>query len=425
MKKYVSHLCIVLSLMTARLPAFAEGNCVVEMDINNTSSLTDDVVRLRTSQDYGIPCRARVTQNPAQAWTVVLTNPDGKLRFDRGTAGLGSTDTLTLPTDGSWVPFYLIGYSASASINDASVVARKDTSTGTQKGTKSVTVFWFDNKSMEITVPANGNYTLNTVGNNVYYNVANDYAVGITAKLTLKPFGLNANAPQISCYRLTIEQNAQPIGDDLGTTKQGYYVEFGPPVVWETNQWLAASVIGQHYNVPSLKFHYFLPNSRSCDTVSGSQYTPFVPGVQSLNTNGETTFTYHDEPEYPFPGEGYHTEVWTDGLGQQFLTARYYKIQAARYSFDFRDWAILADYNGEPSQSNLRARSYILEADWKLDVDSTDAEHLQYAEDIWNNVTVNEAPVDSPEIMTLMQSPSWEGAGSQTTEKVARDIDPN
>src|SRR5260370_32664747 len=86
--------------------------------------------------------------------TIVLTTPEGRLRFP-DTAD--TTKAVILPTDGSWVSFEISGEKGSTAIGDAIIEAHCQTATGDLKGSKPVTVFWLDNVQIKIT--AGGNYT--------------------------------------------------------------------------------------------------------------------------------------------------------------------------------------------------------------------------------------------------------------------------
>src|SRR4051812_44606751 len=92
---------------------------VTEIQINDTPVATDDLVMLKcleATHDHSVPCRIRATGSPAAAATVVLTNPDGRVRFGAGAGA--ATLTLSVPADGSWVSFRISGAAASAALND-------------------------------------------------------------------------------------------------------------------------------------------------------------------------------------------------------------------------------------------------------------------------------------------------------------------
>jgi hypothetical protein len=133
--------------------------------------------------------------------TIVLTNPDGRLRFPNDA---DITKTLTVPHNGSWVDFEISGETGSAALNDAVIEAHCNTPTGTLKGSKTVTVFWFDQAKMEVT--SGGDYTIS----GGRYTVAGGSAANLSAEARIRPAGANCAAPQIKNLRIGIAQNTFP-----------------------------------------------------------------------------------------------------------------------------------------------------------------------------------------------------------------------
>ena len=176
----------------------------MEIEINNTSTADDDVVQLRCTHPVGrkrVSCRIRVTAAPAaQATTVVLTNPDGRLRFP--TAGDAST-TVTVPADGSWAAFEISGETASAALNDAVIEAHCNTATGATLATKNVTVFSFDQARMELVQGGNYAFTNGT------YTVTGARAVSYRSRARIRPAGVSCAAPQVSRLRIGIVQESR------------------------------------------------------------------------------------------------------------------------------------------------------------------------------------------------------------------------
>src|SRR3954462_1753230 len=77
----------------------------MEIEINDTPATNDDVVELQCTQPahrHTVPCRIRVKSPAATSTTVVLTNPDGRLRFSGPT---DVTKTISVPANGSWASF--------------------------------------------------------------------------------------------------------------------------------------------------------------------------------------------------------------------------------------------------------------------------------------------------------------------------------
>lgn len=112
-------------------------NYGVEVEACNTPATGDDLVKLGTNT----ACRIRATSNPSDNPTVVLTNPDSRLRFIRGDGSVGSTATLTLPKDGSWVGFTISGHTVSANAGDAVIEAHNQYATGSLKTKRPVSVW--------------------------------------------------------------------------------------------------------------------------------------------------------------------------------------------------------------------------------------------------------------------------------------------
>ncbi len=128
----------------------------------------------------------------------MLTNPDGRLRFP-DTAD--TTKAVILPTDGSWVSFEISGEKGSTAIGDAIIEAHCQTATGDLKGSKPVTVFWFDNVQIKIT--AGGNYTKS----GGRFTVVGAHAVDYSAQARIRPAGVDCAAPQVTNLRVGILQN--------------------------------------------------------------------------------------------------------------------------------------------------------------------------------------------------------------------------
>jgi len=174
----------------------------VEIEINNTPATNDDVVQVKCTHPnhrHKVPCRAKLLGPPTSGMTVVLTNPDGRLRFPE--AG-DSTATLSLAADGSWSTFEISGENASGAMNDAVIQAHLDTAGGAIKGSKTVTVFTFDEAEIKIT--ATGAY--NFVGNS--YTATGGHAADFAAKARIRPAGIDCSVPQVVNLRIGIMQES-------------------------------------------------------------------------------------------------------------------------------------------------------------------------------------------------------------------------
>jgi hypothetical protein len=174
----------------------------VEIEINNTPATTDDLVPVKCLVPAGavrVPCRIRAVGGPAPSNTVVLTNPDHRLRFP------GDADTMLsidLPTDGSWTSFDISGASGSAALNDAIIEVHCEIATGALLASKPVTVFWFDQAQMTLT--QGGNYQL-VAG---VYKVPGGVGVSFSAQARIRPAGVDCTAPQITNLRIGIMQES-------------------------------------------------------------------------------------------------------------------------------------------------------------------------------------------------------------------------
>lgn len=105
----------------------------MEIEVNNTSTADDDWVQLTCT----IGCRARAIGNPPCDATVVLTNPDGRLRFPNDA---DTTKALTLPRNGAWVSFQISGKQSSSAVGDAVIEAHCQQAAGPVVVAQSVTV---------------------------------------------------------------------------------------------------------------------------------------------------------------------------------------------------------------------------------------------------------------------------------------------
>jgi hypothetical protein len=163
--------------------------------------VNDDLVLMKCTHPahrHKVPCRIRVVGSVGSARTIVLTNPDGRLRFPNDG---DTTKTLTVPSNGSWVSFEISGETGSAAIGDAVIEAHCDTATGALSSSKSVTVVWFDQAKIDVNV--GGAYSLS--GDT--YKVSGANAVDYQAEARIRPAGVDCSAPQIGHVRIGILQN--------------------------------------------------------------------------------------------------------------------------------------------------------------------------------------------------------------------------
>jgi hypothetical protein len=171
----------------------------VVIEINNSLDAKSDLVQLHSEHPPSRPtvnCRIRAATLPPNPGTIVLTNPDERLRFGAG----DKTATVTVPNDGSWVPFQISGEKGSNAIGDAVIEAHCNTADGPLQGKKSLTVFWFDSPKIELTpggpyVLSGGSYTCTAAP-----------AISHKGEVTIKPAGVDCSAPQIKDLRVGIMQ---------------------------------------------------------------------------------------------------------------------------------------------------------------------------------------------------------------------------
>jgi hypothetical protein len=134
----------------------------MEIEINDTPAATDDLVQIKCDRVARRPlvnCRIRATAACSVDSAVVLTNPDGRLRF---TGPADRTATVTVPENRSWVSFQVSGETGSAAIGDAVIEAHCHTATGPLKASKPMTVFWFDQAQCNLT--PGGAYQIDALG---------------------------------------------------------------------------------------------------------------------------------------------------------------------------------------------------------------------------------------------------------------------
>src|SRR5206468_4300454 len=119
--------------------------------------------------------------------TIVLTNPDGRLRFPNPA---DQTATLALPDSRAWVAFQISGEMGSDAVGDAVIEAHCGNAAGAIMGTKNVTVFWFTGAQINLT-PL-GRYR--AVG--ARFATTGGDAVRHSAQAEIRPVGVNCAAPR-------------------------------------------------------------------------------------------------------------------------------------------------------------------------------------------------------------------------------------
>ena len=177
----------------------------VEIQVNNTPAAKDDVVQVKCEHPvirYTVPARARLTPPADTDLSVVLTNPDGRLRFP----AVGDTQkALVLPKSGDWVPFQIAGESASAAIADAVIEAHKGSAAGELCGMQPATVFSFD--QAKITLTPKGGYAVNDTATQRIVANTNPPSISYAASARLRPAGLDCTVDQIKNLQVSVAQN--------------------------------------------------------------------------------------------------------------------------------------------------------------------------------------------------------------------------
>ena len=204
----------------------------MEIEINNTPATDDDYVQLKWEHPvkrHIVHCRIRVPSPSAQSTTVVITNPDGRLRFPNDG---DTTTTVTVPADGSWASFDISGQTGSTAMNDAVIQAHCNTAAGALLATKNVTVFWFD--QAQITLTQGANYQIS----GGQYTTVGGHAITFSSQARIRPAGVNCAAPQVTNLRIGIMQESS-----------NYQVT----TTWDTPAitWNATAPAGTHIVMPT------------------------------------------------------------------------------------------------------------------------------------------------------------------------------
>ncbi|MGE5570323.1 MAG: hypothetical protein ACM3S5_14905 [Rhodospirillales bacterium] len=192
----------------------------VEIEINGSPDPAGDLVQLRSEHpDFRPVVKGRIRSKAPQpnAAIIVLTNPDGRLRFNGE-----RTLSLTVPNSGAWAEFQILGETGSEAIGDAVIEAHCATDNGPLAGTRRLTVFWFDNAKIDLT--PGGRYELS---GGLYTSAAP--AVRLKAEAAIRPAGVDASAPQVRNLRVGVMQTA--LAGNIGRITWGNpTVRFNPAV---------------------------------------------------------------------------------------------------------------------------------------------------------------------------------------------------
>lgn len=328
------------------------GQCpAMEIEINDTPVVNDDLVGLKCEHPPHrniVNCRIRATSACPTASTVVLTNPDGRLRFPNPA---DTTTTVTVPSDGSWAAFQISGERGSNAIGDAVIEAHCNTATGALKAKKGLTVFWFDELKVEIATP--GTYSV-TGGR---YTTTGGRAASYSVSAKIKPAGVDCAAPQVKDLRVGIVQNVRA-GPRLTT-------EWDSPTI----AWTAGVAAGTTVTVPAkmqeLRNRPVLANDSEA-SVDPLYDQPGKTGTLDANSlkppmgcAGGAVATSFDTPSNPTPPTFTAPAVTPAGTNVGTVTWRFLKTKIDN---DFLTWVTI--FNTVTNDlCILRERTWAVHAD--------------------------------------------------------------
>jgi hypothetical protein len=346
---------------SAAFPPGASVPCVVrcpnmEIEINDTPATNDDVVQIKSDHPahrFVVNCRIRPMISKAETYTVVLTNPDGRLRFP-GPAD--RTRTLSVPANGSWTSFQVSGESGSRAIGDAVIEAHCNFSTGPVTATKGMTVFWFDEARIIITTP--GSYDF--VGGN--FTSTGGPAARYAASARIRPAGLDCFVPQIMNLKVGIMQESSHFqatityGNPVPDWAPG--MPFGirlpvPTTITETTEY-AATVVQPVADADANSAPLY--DRPGIPTMIDSHSLQKLIGCQS--GGGSAGATSSDTPSHPAPAS--LVKHYASGA-TPVVTVRYSRTNATRREH-FRTFCVVFS-------ESTTVYSALRQATWDLNVD--------------------------------------------------------
>jgi len=325
----------------------------MEIEINDTPDTKDDVVLLKCDRAPHRPtvnCRIRATGSCSQSSTVVLTNPDHRLRFP----GAGdTTTTVTVPQDGSWASFQISGEVKSDAIGDAVIEAHCATAAGEKKASKGVTVVWFD--QAHITITPGANYGI--VGNRY---AAAGVAASFSVQARIRPAGVDCHVPQITPLRVAIMQNVP--------AAMTHRITWGNPTI----AWAGAAPSGTAVAVPS-QIQFSMSNPALSDDSAASVDPVYdQPGkADTIDANslkppngctGGGTATSNDTPDVQGPA----TINFPAQVGGTQVGVVTYRRTRMQIDMDFTTWAAI--FNTSDNHFCV-----LRQANWACHVDSAAA----------------------------------------------------
>jgi hypothetical protein len=322
----------------------------LDIQINNTTATNDDLVVLNSThpaQQFNINCQMRLQGPSVGNVTVVLSNPDGRLRFPNAA---NTTVNLNLDAAGAFSAFQISGNAASAAMNDA--VIHIALTNGSEITTKGVTVVSFDTASMQLT--QGGNYSINASGQYAPAGVA----VSFASSARIRPAGVDCTTPQLTNLRMAIMQESS--NKDIEVT-------------WDTPtvSWLASAPAGTSITVPTSR--------RSVTTYASTVTQPVndgVAGAAPLYDNAATALTTPSgcsgsgtaqSNDSPFHTPAPTTQLPVqDGSGTTVATVTWTNQVNTTRVQHFRTFCVV--YN-----SSTNTAFSLREATWDINLDSASA----------------------------------------------------
>ncbi len=325
----------------------------LSLEINNTAATDDDVVRLKSVvgknpvKRFTVDCRVKISPVLSTDMDVVLSNPDGRLRFPDAA---DTTRKLTLPKNGATVAFKISGESGSKKVGDAKIEVHKDTANGFKCASQGATVFYFEPN--DITVEkGSGKYVMN--GDT--YGPAGGTAVDFSAVGTIQPPGINYQAPQIKNIKIGIVQN-------LVTSERRAYYEDPEVIAWDVSIPSGTSI-----DVPS-QMSAVIRSQNLNDAINDAALplatkdpnalVPPKPVQQGSVANSS------DSPSCIFGSYRIYDKL---EKGIVIAKVKYRRKTHTTMKETFRDWAVTFDATANNETVPLR------ESSWSLDVDSAKA----------------------------------------------------
>ena len=354
----------------------------VEVQINSTPDRNDDMVEVRSpispDKRRKIKARVRLPDTAPNDVTVVLTNPDGRLRFP-GPAD--TTKTLILPRNRDWVEFEISGEIKSDAKDDARVEVHQDTAEGLLLGHQTVTVFYFEST---MTVIQGGSYEWNA---GHVYAPLNGPAVTFEASATVQPANLDCTAAPLKDIRIGIMQNARSQRRSLIVDKP-------------TINCLPGIPSGTRVTVPEIRLMsksvlQFVNDSTSQSAPLYSQETGAL--ASPVNCGGGPAVS-RDTPHMNFATIDIPPKPPSlAGVAEGTLT---YEVRRVTFDDTFRIWSVSFDV---VTQEAIPLR----ERDWNLRVDS-DATTPQQATVSPLDFAPTNVPVEAPPFFNdVLASAGW------------------